>query len=256
MKKLVLFDVDGTLVDSETHIVPTSTIEALKLLHEEGYLLGIATGRSLRSIQEGGFCDIATWDVFICNNGQAVYDGECLPIHMAYIPKESVKACVAKAEALSSPLFIMGEKNQLTMEPNQNVYTSLAFFKESLPAVYPYDDSDVIMMMAYGDAGYDYQAYREIKGIDVIPGLSTYADIVLKGYHKYAGIQEVMRHFEIENYVAFGDSLNDVEMLEHAQPGIAMGNAHEDIKKLAYMITDCVMEDGIYNALQTLQMIR
>ena len=69
------------------------------------------------------------------------------------------------------------------------VYQALDFFKELVPEVKPYDGQPVIMMIAYGPLQYDYASYHEIDGIHIIPGLSTYADIVLKDYHKYKGIQ-------------------------------------------------------------------
>lgn len=111
------------------------------------------------------------------------------------------------------------------------------------------------MMIAYGPLQYDYASYHEIDGIHIIPGLSTYADIVLKDYHKYKGIQYLLKHLQMDSYIAFGDSLNDVEMLTHAAIGIAMGNAHEDVKAIADYVTTKVSEDGILQALTSLHFL-
>ena len=61
---------------------------------------------------------------------------------------------------------------------------------------------------------------------------------------------KVIEHFNIskEHTFAYGDSLNDLEMLEFVQHGIAMGNAHEAVKKVADDITDTHDENGIYNS--------
>jgi len=55
--------------------------------------------------------------------------------------------------------------------------------------------------------------------------------------------------------VAFGDGGNDVAMLEHAGIGVAMGNAEDDVKQYADYVTDSVDEDGIFKALEHLNII-
>lgn len=252
-KKMVFyFDIDGTLVDSTTHTVPESTKIALKQLQVLGHRLCISTGRSLQSVKDGGFDKLIHWDMFLCNNGQAIYDNEYNFVHITPIPTNAVQECIRKADSMNSPLFIMGEEDILTKEANDYVITSLEFFKESLPKVGVYKGTPAVMMIAYGPDGYDYHDYREIEEIDVIPGQSTYADIVLKGYHKAMGIQEIANYFPSMESVAFGDSLNDVEMLKHVDIGIAMGNAHDDLKKVADFVTSDVGNHGIYNALKKL----
>lgn len=49
---------------------------------------------------------------------------------------------------------------------------------------------------------------------------------------------------------AFGDSINDVEMLKHVQHGIAMGNGTKAAKEAADYITAPLHEDGIYKGLE------
>lgn len=253
--KILFFDIDGTLIDSTTHVIPQSTITALQQLRKDGHILCISTGRSLQSVMDSGLHEIINWDIYLCNNGQAIYDHEQKTLQLTPIPREAVYACLEKAKQLDSPLLIMGQTNRLSAEANENVLVSTEFFKESIPPVLPYDDSPVIMMIAYGPMGYDYNDYRDIDGLDIIPGQSSYADVVLKGYNKFIGIRYVLDYFHKQEYIAFGDSLNDMEMLEHASSGIAMGNAHEDLKAIADRITEDVSHDGIYIALQKLHLL-
>ena len=70
-KQIFFFDIDGTLVDSTTHIVPESTKLALKALKQQGHIICISTGRSLQSVCDSKFDQLADWDIFLCNNGQA-----------------------------------------------------------------------------------------------------------------------------------------------------------------------------------------
>ena len=255
-KQIFFFDIDVTLVDSTTHIVPKSTKLALKALKQQGHIICISTGRSLQSVCDSKFDQLADWDIFLCNNGQAIYNAEKELLFSKPITQQSVNACIDVANKQNVPLFIMTENDQLlTKQPNDHVIISSAFFKEQIPEVKPYHQEPVIMMIAYGPMGYAYDEYKAIDGIDILPGQSTYADVVLKGFHKGIGIQFILEHFHMKEYIAFGDSLNDVEMLKNARIGIAMGNGDEEVKKHGDYITEDVSDDGIYKALQHFQIL-
>lgn len=49
-KKIIFFDIDGTLIDEKTDIIPDSTKEALKKAKENGHLIFINTGRPISEI--------------------------------------------------------------------------------------------------------------------------------------------------------------------------------------------------------------
>ena len=55
--------------------------------------------------------------------------------------------------------------------------------------------------------------------------------------------------------IAFGDSMNDSEMLQTAGIGVAMGNASDAVKALADLVCDCCECDGIAKALKQLDLI-
>ena len=57
-------------------------------------------------------------------------------------------------------------------------------------------------------------------------------------------------NIDIKDTVAFGDSMNDREIIEASGFGIAMGNAIEELKKYADYVTDDIADNGVYNALE------
>ena len=76
------------------------------------------------------------------------------------------------------------------------------------------------------------------------------ADVIEKGFSKAEGLKRLLQHYNVDpaDTVAFGDSLNDLELLKECALGIAMGNGREELKKAADYVTDPIGEDGIWNA--------
>ena len=61
--------------------------------------------------------------------------------------------------------------------------------------------------------------------------------------------------FELAEVMAFGDSDNDIGMLKYADIGIAMGNASDNLKAVADMISEHVDDEGFMKAFKKLQLI-
>ena len=81
--------------------------------------------------------------------------------------------------------------------------------------------------------------------------------MVPAGHNKATGIQKLLEHLHMDrkDTYAFGDSNNDLEMLEYVQYGIAMGNAYPDVLKKARYRTDTIQEQGIYKGLKKFGLI-
>lgn len=82
-------------------------------------------------------------------------------------------------------------------------------------------------------------------------------DIISKDGGKDHGIRRILEvhGFTREESIAFGDSDNDLEMLEFAGIGVAMGNAAESVKEVANYVTSHIDEDGIWNACKHFELI-
>lgn len=247
---IIFFDIDGTLIGRH-HKTPNSTLEALHQLQNLGFILCISTGRSLSSLKNGHFVDEIEWDGYVCNNGQMVYDKHLNLLFSQYIDESAVKEMVTLANTLLFPVMLEYENhNIMTLTADDNVKRAHEFFHSPIEKTGDYEYQNVIMAILYSPLHYDYQAFKKIAGITIFPGMSSYADIVKEGSSKHVGIQELLKHYHQEQYIAFGDSLNDIDMLQHAKIAIAMGQGHDELKAVASFVTQDVDEDGILHACQ------
>lgn len=76
-------------------------------------------------------------------------------------------------------------------------------------------------------------------------------DLNIKNINKGTAISELLAHLNLNNVetYAFGDGINDLEMMQVVDYAIAMDNACAELKEIAYDITDDVLSDGLYKAL-------
>ena len=247
--QLFLFDVDGTLIDSQSHQLLKSCVDSLKKLQEQGFKVGISSGRGMSSLVDTEVGNCISWDIYLCNNGQAIYDKMRNPLKEVYIDKENVYKVLEVAKKRKQPVFMVSKYNFICGEITQEVINTHKFLNLPIPIQKPYEDEEIIMMCAYDQKGYDYHDYQNIEGMKAIEGMSTYADLVLENYNKYEGVKYALAYFNLNEYMAFGDSLNDMEMIQNATIGICMGNGCDELKQVAHFVTKDVLDDGIAYAL-------
>ncbi len=77
-------------------------------------------------------------------------------------------------------------------------------------------------------------------------------EIIKSGLNKSVGLKKIANHFGVpsERVIAFGDEDNDLEMIEYAGHGVAMGNAIPQLKTISSFITKTNEEDGIAHYLE------
>lgn len=244
MKELIFFDVDDTLLDSRTHKIPKSTITTLQEMASY-YEIGIATGRSLSTLLENGVAEAFEWAVYVCNNGQLVYDKNKEVCYSSALSADIVKSIMDTAQACHEPLLAGIPRWCQIGTPNQSQMTAHSFFHMDIPKEKLPKDATIYMFVAFGEKDSDYDKYRNIPGVQVMIGQSSYCDIIKENSGKDAGIEEVLKLFHQDSYIAFGDSDNDITMFKKSRYAIAMGQGSDFAKANADFVTKPVYEDGI-----------
>lgn len=271
MKKAIFLDIDGTLVNDHL-VIPDSAKLAVQKARENGHLVFICTGRpkSLISpdILEVGF------DGMIGSAGGYIEMDEEVLLHVN-VKKEDVKHVVDFFNLhgiefnLESNIGIFTGKNgnsrmRSTLEqlqkdnPNPKVDIEKGF-ESIFDSIIESDDliRDDINKISFFGSKLPIESIKQefASKFTVIPStVSAFGEncgeISILGVNKATGIEKIITHLNIkkEDTFGYGDSWNDLEMLEYVQNGIAMGNANEAVKKIANDVTDTHDEDGIYNS--------
>lgn len=251
-KKIIFFDIDGTLLDHDKRL-PDSAKQAIKTLKEKGHEVAIATGRApfmFEDLREE--LDIQT---FVSYNGQyVVLKGEV--IHSTPLNKEALHYLTDMAVANNHPIVYMDHEDMKANVPHHDyIFESMSTLKTGK---FPTHDPDyfkeremyqALLFCLDQEEGF-YE--REFKHFDFVRWHPLSVDVLPVGGSKAKGIEKLTEKlgFGKEDVFAFGDGLNDVEMLKTVNNSIAMGNAHEMAKQAAKHITKSVDEDGILHGLR------
>lgn len=251
-KSVIFFDIDGTLLDHDKKL-PISTKEAIFTLKEMGHVVAIATGRApfmFEDLREE--LDIHTYIGY--NGSYVVLEGEVLYTNPLKI--SSIEKLTSTALQRNHPVVYMDHEDMKANVPEHSyIKESFEFFKsKSLPAYDPhyYKGRELYQAQLFCSEGEEKQYEKEFHDFDFVRWHPVAMDVVPKGGSKANGINEIAKTlgFSEEHLYAFGDGLNDIEMLSAVKNSVAMGNAEEVVKKVAKYVTKSVGDNGILHGLQ------
>lgn len=260
-KSIIFFDIDGTLLTENTHIIPESTKLALKKAKENGHLLFINTGRASSNIDnyikefnfDGYVCGCGTYIEF---NNKELFS-KTLDKSFAQDLVKNIRACkldgvIESKTATYYDDFIYGPEVK-QIKDNHSL-------KEGL-LMKSFDDEniDCDKFVVWYNEKSDFEKFHNIykNDFEFIHRDVNFYEIVPKGFSKASGIEFLIKELNIpfENTYAIGDSTNDLSMLSYVKNSIAMGNSNPVLFDLVSYITTDIEEDGIYNALKHFSLI-
>lgn len=257
--KALFFDVDGTLIDIKTHRVSESAMIAIREARKRGNRIFISTGRSHTFLDLAGLPKELI-DGYVTLNG-AVCLAEGREISLIKIPQETVKAlsdvCINQGFTC---LFVTME-GMIVANPDEDFRIGFQeYFNLGPVPVTDFTsmlDKEVYQMTVFFDEVTERILKPQFPDLEFNRWFPTFADITCKGVNKAAGIETMARHFGINRVdtIAFGDGGNDIPMLRAAGIGVAMGNASDEVKANADLVTAAVDVDRIYKALKQLNII-
>ena len=254
--KAIYFDIDDTLIDKETHVLPVSAKQAIEQLAAAGHFIGIATGRA-RYFAETIIEQLPV-QACVTINGQYVQHGDDV-IYEQPIEKEDIEKVIAFCEKYGFTYGCIGNKDAKVSSKNNETTEVLLHWLDRHEEDPEYYQHETIYQM-WVFIPEDHEANNHFpKDVDVRPVRfhSHAVDIVPNRGSKANGLQQLLSHLDIssDDLIVFGDGLNDLEMFALANTSVAMGNAEPQLKAIATYVTDPVLEDGIANALKKLALI-
>lgn len=272
MEKLVFLDVDGTICDMNG-CIPQSTITAIRTARENGHKVFICTGRSKGEIYEKvlniGF------DGLIGGAGAYVEMDEKVLFHECF--DESVLTRLRNYFSDHQAVLVF-ETNKGIYIDKEDIETLKRIFKAGHGELKDEEEEFFGILKPVGSLAQAKEVNKALffqssvsaeeiqeefkEDLMILPNSigmfgGTSGEISNKKIHKATGIQIVLEHLgkTKDAVIAIGDGPNDLEMIEFAGVGIAMGNASKELKVLADEITDSVLENGIYNSFKKHELI-
>lgn len=272
MSAVLFLDIDGTLLSHKTFTVPQSALDAVRKARENGAVVFLCTGRSLCMTR--GILDSSMYDGTVFCNGAAVEVNGKLemqhPVDPAVV-KQTVHACekyrVALSLASHAKIFRNARDEQNwkdRMEQFRVIDPALMQDLKLAGSVSRWTDEPIYKMDIRYMLDSDIERFEEEldPSLYMIHMLSEEAnskgggEITLAGVTKGKAVRELMetRYKGYQSY-GFGDSLNDLEMIQACDVGVAMGNGVKELKEKADHVAGDIEEDGLARAFQDLSLI-
>lgn len=246
----ILTDMDGSLLDSN-RVLPENIHSVIDLLKDKNILFGICSGRQYYTI----YNNLSERDDILYigeNGGFSVYNQEIL--YFNAFDKSAVHEFLKISKQIKNCYPVLcGKKSAYTEARNPEALELIAEYYKRLEIVDDLSEIDdefcKITFLDYnGSEQNSYNFYKHLSDrYEVIIAAEIWLDICAKGQSKGDTLTKVAKKLNINlnNTVAFGDYLNDTELLEVVGHGFAMENAHPDLKKIANYIAPSNDENGV-----------
>ncbi|MCR5640947.1 MAG: Cof-type HAD-IIB family hydrolase [Lachnospiraceae bacterium] len=251
-KKVVFLDIDGTIWD-EYNRIPESTITAIHQMQARGHAVFINSGRTRSFIREKNLLDIG-FDGIVSGCGTMIeYHGEEIFYHeiprdLAIHTVETVRACGLRP-ILEGKRYLYFDDDEFNHEDYGKKL--IAEMGEDRLRISEHWGDWRISKLSCATDNADMERCQNEMGTeyDFMIHSSTVCEMVPKGFNKGTGIAKVceLLGVDIRDSYAFGDSVNDTEMMETAGHAIVMGNGTNELKAIADYVTKSLHEDGIHH---------
>lgn len=255
-QKIVFLDIDGTILDHNKEI-PKATKEAVQKLQKNNIIVSIATGRAPFMFQD--LLKELHINSYVAFNGQYVmHEGEV--IHQNAIHADLLEELTEYSLSNEHPLVYQSfEGMRSSVSDHPYIEAGMGSLKRNHPLVdidY-YKTHPIFQVLLFNEENEQPTYEKQFEQLRFVRWHEFSCDVMPGNGSKAHGIEKFVTNLGLEwkDTYAFGDGLNDLEMLQKVHTSVAMGNSVEKIKNIADYITDDVAEDGLSNAMKHLQLI-
>ncbi|WP_242258968.1 Cof-type HAD-IIB family hydrolase [Streptococcus thoraltensis] len=267
--KMIASDMDGTFLDDRGSYDRERFETILDRLDERGIRFVVATGNNMDRIGIMFKGLLNRLDFVVENGAHLLVKGNT--INRSILDQEDVALFLDyfKAQLAAYRVILTGYKQSYMLDAAEWEMTNHMIAPEEAKAFMdsivrvksfediPKDEAIIKMSMVATDFAEanavmaDFNAHFAGNLTAVSSGFGT-IDIIQTGVHKAAGLQKLMERFDIlaDELMAFGDSGNDVEMLQLANYSYAVGNAPQIIKQHAKFLAPSHKEAGVLEVIE------
>lgn len=252
--KLIASDMDGTLLD-ENGQVPPETFDLILALRERGVRFVASSGRRYDRLCDF-FAPVKDRMDFVASNGAQVFaDGVQIDREVySHLAIRRLAKTVAMFPNMHLALFdrtksyLLDDEDKFVREVDKDLPNVERIYELPSPQV------SIIKASIFCDDGNvmdnAYVLQRELGGLFTFaPSGSSYIDAMQPGISKASGIAQVMEYHGIDasEVMAFGDAMNDYEIIRFVGTGCAMANGRPALRAVA----DRVIGSNVEHAVQS-----
>jgi Cof subfamily protein (haloacid dehalogenase superfamily) len=263
--KLLVLDVDGTLLNEEKKITPRTKLALLKMQHL-GVQIVLASGRPTFGLmplaielgldKNGGY-------ILSYNGGQIINIQTNELLFEKRIDPDMLPYLERKARKNEFPIFTYHQDTILTTHPaNERIRREAELNGMKVKAVAEFADAIDFSPCKCMLVGEDAEALTDLEthwkkrlagSLDVFQSEPYFLEIVPQHIDKANTLSWLMEKLNIDAHeiIVVGDGVCDVGMIQIAGLGVAMGNAQESVKACADYVTDSNEEDGVALVVET-----
>lgn len=252
--KLVALDVDGTLVDETNGFTP-AVQDAVRAMTESGTHVVISTGRAVPGAIE--VCERLDLPdgLAVCSNGAVLVGYR--PVEIVHAVTFDASEAVRRVLAEVPDAFVAVEEIGVGYRVNQPFPTGEiagTITIENVDSLISEPVTRVIIRATEADP-HEFLALVEglgLANINYYIGYTAWLDLAPLGVSKASGLELVCERLGVAqaDVLAIGDGFNDVEMLQWAGRGVAMGQSPDRLKEAADAVTGTWADDGVAQELR------
>lgn len=263
MKKVLVLDIDGTLVNSQKEITP-ATKQAIWDILKRGHKVMLASGRPLPGMryferelelpERGG--------LVMASNGAKIIDSKTGEIvYQKLLPLSLVPGLYEYAKEHGCGLItFLGENSISAFEPDEYVIYEAKIngitirHVENWPEFVNFDINKCIVTAEPEKAAVCEKELQQLFGdrANIFRSDPFFIEVVPLGVDKALSLEQMLPKIGMtrEQTVCCGDGFNDITMIQYAGVGVAMGNAQPQVKAVADYVTATNDENGIVEVIE------
>lgn len=259
--KLIAVDVDGTLLDSNHELSPRGEA-ALRKAIAQGVEVVLATGKTRNStVQLIEKLGLNAHGIYL--QGVTIYDADGKIQWQQTLDPAVARQIITFAEDRGFSMIAYNGTRMLMRSSNEKIYDGMVKYHEPLPETVGslqniINDLPIHKLIALGEPAaikaLRWQLNQQVGGRArlVQAGVPEMVEILPPNASKGTALRQLLKILRLsaDSVLAIGDAENDIEMIQLARIGVAMGNAPQFVKDAADDVTASNDEDGFAQALE------